>query len=71
MTEAEREKPEIINGSRRKRIADGSGTTIQEVNKLIKQFEDTRKMMRMMGDKQQMAKMMKSMGNMNMPFGKK
>lgn len=72
MTPAEREKPEIINGSRRKRIADGSGTTIQDVNKLIKQFEDTRKMMKMMGDKQQMARMMQSMKGMgNMPFGKK
>jgi signal recognition particle subunit SRP54 len=40
--------PEIINGSRRKRIADGSGTSIQEVNRLIKQFDDTRKMMKMM-----------------------
>ncbi|MEO8147001.1 MAG: signal recognition particle protein [Bacteroidia bacterium] len=48
MTPREREEPAIINGSRRKRIADGSGTTIQEVNKLIKQFEDMRKMMKMM-----------------------
>jgi signal recognition particle subunit SRP54 len=36
----------VLNGSRRKRIAEGSGTTIQEVNRLIKQFEDTRKVMR-------------------------
>ena len=42
----EREKPEIINGSRRKRIADGSGTTVQEVNRLLKQFETTRTMMK-------------------------
>ena len=47
MTPAERADPAILNGSRRKRIADGSGTTIQEVNKLIKQFDDTRKMMKM------------------------
>ena len=46
MTPAERERPEIINGSRRKRIADGSGTSIQEVNKLLKQFEGTRKLMK-------------------------
>lgn len=45
MTPQEREHPEIINGSRRKRIADGSGTSIQEVNRLLKQFETTRKMM--------------------------
>jgi signal recognition particle subunit SRP54 len=46
MTPVERETPEVLNGSRRKRIAAGSGTTIQEVNRLIKQFEDTRKVMR-------------------------
>ena len=45
MTPAERENPEIINGSRRKRIADGSGTSVAEVNRLLKQFEDTRKVM--------------------------
>ncbi|MCX6283456.1 MAG: signal recognition particle protein [Bacteroidetes bacterium] len=47
MTPAERSDPAILNGSRRKRIAEGSGTTIQDVNKLIKQFDDTRKMMKM------------------------
>lgn len=46
MTPEEREHPEIINGSRRKRIADGSGTSVPEVNKLLKQFEGTRKMMK-------------------------
>jgi signal recognition particle subunit SRP54 len=61
MTPEERENPEILNGSRRNRIAKGSGTNIQEVNKLIKQFDDTRKMMKMMGNKEQMAKMMRSM----------
>ena len=48
MTPKERTNPEIINGSRRQRIAAGSGTNVQEVNKLIKQFDETRKMMRMM-----------------------
>ena len=48
MTPIERSNPEVLNGSRRQRIANGSGTTIQEVNKLIKQFDETRKMMRMM-----------------------
>lgn len=47
MTPYEREHPECINGSRKKRVADGSGTSIQEVNKLLKQFEGTRKMMKM------------------------
>ena len=46
MTQKEREHPEIINGSRRKRIADGSGTTLPDVNRLLKQFEGTRKMMK-------------------------
>ena len=48
MTPKERSTPEILNGSRRERIAKGSGTSIQEVNKLIKQFDQTRKMMKMM-----------------------
>ncbi len=46
MTPEEREHPEIINGSRRKRIADGSGTSLQEINRLLKQFEGMRKMMK-------------------------
>ena len=48
MTPAERANPDLINGNRKKRIAAGSGTGIPEVNKLIKQFEDMRKMMKMM-----------------------
>jgi signal recognition particle subunit SRP54 len=47
MTPEERSNPDILNGSRRKRIASGSGTDIQEVNRLVKQFGDTKKMMRM------------------------
>jgi signal recognition particle subunit SRP54 len=47
MTPGERGDPALLNGSRRQRIAKGSGTDVQEVNKLIKQFDDTRKMMRM------------------------
>ncbi|MBR7027725.1 MAG: signal recognition particle protein, partial [Bacteroidales bacterium] len=46
MTVQERDNPTIINGSRRKRIAAGSGTSIEEVNRLLKQFEQTRKMMK-------------------------
>jgi len=48
MTPLERTAPEILNGSRRKRIADGSGTSVQDVNRLVKQFDETRKMMKMM-----------------------
>jgi len=60
MTPGERSNPEILNGSRRARVARGSGTSVQEVNKLIKQFDETRKMMRMMtsgGGKQAMRNM--------------
>ena len=62
MTPKERSHPECLNTSRRMRLAKGSGTNIQEVNKLIKQFDQTRKMMKMVTDKskmQQMASMMK------------
>ncbi|MEN8227223.1 MAG: signal recognition particle protein [Bacteroidota bacterium] len=48
MTPSERANPTILNGSRRKRIADGSGTTVPEVNRLVKQFDETRKMMKVM-----------------------
>ncbi|GAB5538554.1 MAG: signal recognition particle protein [Salibacteraceae bacterium] len=61
MTTYERENPHVINGSRRQRIAVGSGSTVTDVNKLLKQFEDMRKMMRMMNDKSKMAQMMKAM----------
>jgi signal recognition particle subunit SRP54 len=61
MTPGERADPAILNGSRRKRIADGSGTSVPEVNRLVKQFDETRKMMKMMtspkGKRIQMSKM--------------
>jgi len=59
MTPLERANPALLNGSRRKRIADGSGTTVQEVNRLVKQFDETRKMMKMMtsGKKMRMPNM--------------
>jgi signal recognition particle subunit SRP54 len=63
MTEKERAHPEILNTSRRNRIAKGSGSSIQDVNRLLKQFEQTRKMMRMMtGNK--MSQLMGRMKNM-------
>jgi signal recognition particle subunit SRP54 len=58
MTPAEREDPSLLNGSRRKRIADGSGTDIQEVNRLIKQFAETRKMMRVVSQGKNINKVM-------------
>jgi signal recognition particle subunit SRP54 len=64
MTPEEREEPSIINGSRRTRIAKGSGTTLQDVNKLLKQFEEMRKMMKMMNNPAAMASMMRNMPKM-------
>ncbi|HMN04635.1 MAG TPA: signal recognition particle protein [Flavobacteriales bacterium] len=64
MTPEERRNPSVINGSRRQRIAAGSGTNVAEVNKLMKQFEETRKMMKMMGDKSKMQAMMQRMQQM-------
>ncbi len=65
MTKAERHNPTIIDGSRRKRIAAGSGTKIQDVNKLLKQFKETKKMMKKFSD---MGKGMKKKGKFNFPF---
>ncbi len=64
MTKKEREHPEIINTSRKQRIAKGSGRSLQEVNKLLKQFNDTKKMMKMMSDPRKMRQMMKQMKGM-------
>ena len=64
MTPEERKNPAVINGSRRARLAKGSGTNIEAVNKLMKQFEETRKMMKMMGDKTKMKAMMQQMQQM-------
>lgn len=68
MTKQERANPDLINGSRKKRLAKGSGTDIQQVNALMKQFEDMRKMMRTMNKMSQtkggLAQMQKMMGGM-------
>lgn len=73
MTPEERQKPHIINGSRRRRIAMGSGTTVQDVNRLLKQFGEMQKMMKSLskGKGRMKAKhVMKRMGgNLGMPFG--
>ncbi|MBQ6555787.1 MAG: signal recognition particle protein [Firmicutes bacterium] len=63
MTREERQNPDILNGSRKRRIAKGSGRTIQEVNQLLKQFEEMKRMMKMFGD---MTKGKK--GKMRLPF---
>ena len=65
MTLEERENPVIIDSSRRKRIAKGSGTYVQDVNKLLKQFKESKKMMKKLGD---MEKTMKKKGKFGSPF---
>jgi len=64
MTPIERQQPSVINPSRKTRIAKGSGRSVDEVNKLIKQFDQMKTMMKMMTNKTQMAQMMKQMGGM-------
>jgi signal recognition particle subunit SRP54 len=76
MTPAERNKPQILNGSRRRRIASGSGTTIQEVNRLLKQFAEMQKMMKSLSKgkgkrKMKAQQLLNGMGGggMRLPFG--
>ncbi len=64
MTKAERTRPEIINGTRRKRIAQGSGTSVEDVNKLLKQFEQMRKMMKQFSGKGKL----RGLGGLKLPF---
>lgn len=68
MTRKEREKPEIINASRKKRIAAGSGTSVEEVNKLLRQFEQMLKMMKQFSDMGRTKQGKKMLGRMKMPF---
>ncbi|MCH1437649.1 MAG: signal recognition particle protein [Flavobacteriales bacterium] len=72
MTQQERSNPSLLNGSRRQRIARGSGRTVSDVNQLIKQFNDMSKVMKMMqgGGMKNMMKMMGKGGMPNMPLGK-
>ncbi len=65
MTMEEREKPNVINSSRRKRIAQGSGTSVSDVNRLLKQFRETQKMMKKFNN---IEKTMKKRGGFNFPF---
>jgi signal recognition particle subunit SRP54 len=68
MTKKERRDASLINGSRRKRIAMGSGTRVQDVNKLLKQFAEAKKMMKRFQDMQKSGK--KSFGGFKLPFMK-
>lgn len=69
MTPAERRNPDLLNGSRKKRITLGSGTQIQDLNRLLKQHKQMAKMMKKMGQKGGMANMMRGMGGMMPPGG--
>ena len=68
MTKKEREKPEIINASRKKRIATGSGTSVEDVNKLLKQFDQMLKMMKQFSNMGKTKQGKKMLGRMKMPF---
>jgi len=61
MTPEERRNPTVLNGSRRRRVAEGSGTTVQELNQLLKQYRDMQKMMRMLNGR-------RGLGRVPMPF---
>ena len=65
MTPKERRHPEVLNASRRRRIAAGSGTTVQDVNQLIRQFEESKKQMKMM-----MNQMKGKRGRFRFPMGR-
>jgi len=68
MTQEERRNPGILNGSRKKRVARGSGTKVQEVNRLLKQFEDSRKLMKQLADMGGKKGKRGGMPNMRLPF---
>ena len=69
MTPLERRKPDFIKASRKKRIASGSGTQVQDINRLLKQFMQMQKMMKMMSGKGGIGKMMGAMRNMKQMQG--
>ena len=64
MTKKERTNPDIINSSRKKRIADGSGVKVQDVNVLLKQFEQMRKMMKQLSNPKALKRQMRGMGGL-------
>ncbi len=68
MTKREREHPEMLNASRKQRVAKGSGTSVEEVNKLLKQYEQIKKMMKQFSDMGKSKQGRRAMGNMKFPF---
>ena len=69
MTKKEKSKPDIINASRKRRIAAGAGVQVEDVNRLINQYEQMRKMFKQLNAKGGKRKMMRGLGNMNFPGG--
>jgi signal recognition particle subunit SRP54 len=69
MTPAERSNPDVLNGSRKRRITVGSGTQLQDLNRLLKQHKQMQKMMKKMTKKGGMANMMRGLGGMMPPGG--
>jgi signal recognition particle subunit SRP54 len=69
MTPRERRDPDVLNGSRKRRITEGSGTTIQDLNRLLKQHKQMQKMMKKLGNKGAMQNMMRGLGGMMPPGG--
>ena len=68
MTRYEREHPEVLNAARKQRVAKGSGTTVEEVNKLLKQYDQIKKMMKQFADMGKTKQGRKQMGKMKLPF---
>ena len=68
MTRQEREHPEVLNASRRQRIARGSGTSVEQVNKLLKQYDQVKKMMKQFADMGKSKMGRRKMGKMGFPF---
>lgn len=68
MTRREREHPEMLNASRKQRVAKGSGTSVEEVNKLLKQYEQIKKMMKQFADMGKSKQGRRAMGKMKLPF---
>ncbi len=68
MTPEERQEPELLNGSRRRRIAKGSGTTVREINQLMKQFDQMKKMMKTMSKMGKAGRALQ--GLKNLPIGR-
>ena len=69
MTPRERRDPDMLNGSRKRRITEGSGTSIQDLNRLLKQHKQMQKMMKKLGNKSAMQNMMRGLGGMMPPGG--